>query len=181
MKSHSGRICPTISHYASSKFHDCHILYDDSIGPGFIQFFQHLPCIFQFAVVDDRVEGYEDLRSESVRISAQSGYVIDVISRGLSCPEPRPCDIYGIGTAVDCRDADVSVPCGSKKFQLPHGFPLSGGLLLERLELLLRLGAVLLVGSYFLIVFDSLLLVACLLVEDSDGEGIGVYVPCLRH
>ena len=38
----------------------------------------------------------------------------------LPCPERWSSDIYRIGTAVDGRDADVSVSRRSEKFEISH-------------------------------------------------------------
>ena len=105
-------------------FHYRHVLDYDGVSPCFPYLAHHFPYIIDFIVIDDGVQCDEYFCPEQVGMPAQPCYVADVIPGSLSCPESRSCNIYGIGTAVDCRDADVSVPCRSKKFKLSH--PLSG-------------------------------------------------------
>ena len=53
-------------------------------------------------------------------IFTQPSDVIDLIPGCLTCPELRTGYIHSIGTAVDCRDADICVSCRSKQFKFSH-------------------------------------------------------------
>ena len=94
------------------------VLDNDGIGAGVFYFMHQASCPVCFPVVEDCVESNEYSCPISVGISAERGDVPDVIPGGLSGPERRTRNIYGIGTAVDCRNADVTISCGSKKLRL---------------------------------------------------------------
>jgi hypothetical protein len=96
---------------------DAHVADDEGIHPGFL-LREHLAMdFFKFIIPEEDVDGYEHARPELVRMLAQAGYFFDRIARVLPSPELRAGDIYGIGTAVDRSDADVSISCRSQKFQ----------------------------------------------------------------
>ena len=46
--------------------------------------------------------------------------VLDAVAGGLPRSEVGASYIYGIGTAVDGRDADFKISCRSKQFETPH-------------------------------------------------------------
>ena len=96
---------------------DAHVADDKCVHPGFL-LGEHLAVdFFQFVIPQEDVHGDENLRPESVCIFAQPGDILYFVPGVFPCPELRPGDIYGIGTAVNRSDADVSIPCRRKKFQ----------------------------------------------------------------
>ena len=74
----------------------------------------------QFVIIDDRIDRQEDTHTEPVGVGAKGSNVLQTVARRLAGTEPRPRDIYGIGTAVDGCDADVQIPGGSKKLEGTH-------------------------------------------------------------
>ena len=105
---------------ASGQFQQGEILDNDGVGSGLFNTEHHFMDVFQLAVEDDGVESYEDPRPVSVGVGTQCPDIFNAVSGGLSGSECRPGNIYGIGTAVDGRDADIHIPCRSKKFQEFH-------------------------------------------------------------
>ena len=87
---------------------------------GFLQLFHQPAGVFQLMSVDDGVECGENPCPEPVGVAAQPLDVLYGISGRLPGPEFGPGDIHGIGTAVYCRDADVSCPGGSQEFKISH-------------------------------------------------------------
>ncbi len=77
-------------------------------------------CGFHFVIGERSIEGDKDSCSETVGVIAQLRYVVDAVAGGFSRSEERTADIYGIGTAVDGRDADFFVPGRGEEFKTPH-------------------------------------------------------------
>ena len=74
-------------------------------------------CLVKLFLVQYCIESDKNAATESVGMAAQDGKVLHAVSGRSPCSELRPCHIHGIGTAVDCRDADILIPCRSKKFE----------------------------------------------------------------
>ena len=65
--------------------------------------------LLKLGIFYDGVEGHEDSGPETVGIVAEFADVLETVACGLPCPEVGTGDIYGIGTAVDSRDADFLI------------------------------------------------------------------------
>ena len=91
------------------------VLDDECVAAGLRSLEHCLPGRFQFVLVDERVEGQKYLYAELMGISGQFGDVIEAVARGFPGTERGAGDIYGIGTAVYGRDADVLILSRSKK------------------------------------------------------------------
>ena len=98
----------------------CKVLDYKGVCPGIPESMHQSSGLLQLIVIQDGVEGDEYPRPEPVRIPAQVFDVLHAVPGGLSCPECGTGNIYGIGTAVYCCNADVTVSRGSQKFQLPR-------------------------------------------------------------
>ena len=82
---------------------------------------QHLSVEFlQLIVANLDVVGYEDAGSELVGVATEFRDVFETVAGCLAGPEIRAGDIYGIGTAVNGRDADFQISCGRQKLQTVH-------------------------------------------------------------
>ena len=113
-------ILADVSDAVSGHFHHGEILYDEGVSSRLL-YLKHLAvCLFKLIIEQDCVEGDEYLRPVFMCMTAQLPDVIDGVSGSLSCSEPRSGYIHSIGTAVDCRDADICVSCRSKQFKLSH-------------------------------------------------------------
>ena len=109
-----------ISDSSSGHFHHGHVLDYDGVGSGLL-YIQHEPvCVLQFRIVEYGVQCDEYPGTETVRIFTKPPDVFNVVSGSLSCSELRPGYIHSIGTAVNCRDADLQISCRSKQFQSSH-------------------------------------------------------------
>ena len=95
---------------------------DKGIGAGLLRG-KHLRVhLFFLPLAQADIKRHEHPRAIAVGVRAEPRNVPDGIACGLAGPEIRTGDIDGIGTAVDGRDADVSVPCRSEEFEFPHYF-----------------------------------------------------------
>ena len=99
------------------------ILGDDGVHPRVPGLLQKPFGGRKLRVVKYRVESQEYPRPELVGIFAKPPDVLHRVPGVLPRPELRPRDIYRIGTAVDGRDADVSVSRRGEKFKFSHYFP----------------------------------------------------------
>lgn len=80
---------------------------------------QALPSL-QLVVANLDIVGHEDAGPELVGIAAEFRDVFETVAGGFAGPEIRAGDIYGIGTAVNGRDADFQISCGRQKLQTVH-------------------------------------------------------------
>ena len=99
------------------------VLHDDGIDTGVLRRPEQPLRLGKFTVVQDGVEGKEDPCSEAPGVGAQTGDVVHRVACRLPCAEGGAGDIDGIGTAVDGCDADIRIPCRSKKFEVSHYLP----------------------------------------------------------
>ena len=88
---------------------DTKVLHYQCVHPGIVQLPYHPLRLPEFILKDDGVHGGVDFRREFMGIGCQRGDVFHRISRNGTRPETGPGDIYGIGTAVNRRDADVFI------------------------------------------------------------------------
>ena len=91
------------------------VLHDECIDPGLHGLKDGLPRSLQFLLVDKRIESKEDFGPETAGVCRQLSDVGETVAGSLPGSECRSCDIYGIGTAVYSRDADVLIPGRSQK------------------------------------------------------------------
>ena len=96
------------------------ILGDDSIDSRLSRFSKQPFCVRKLVIIKDGVECQEYPRSKEVGIFTKPSDILHGVACVLAGTERRSGDIHGIGTAVDCCDADVSVSCRSKKFEVRH-------------------------------------------------------------
>ena len=99
---------------------DRKVLRDDCVHPGGLGPGKQPFGLGELIIKKNRVECQEYARSEPVGIFRESPDALQRVSGCLPRPERRPGDIHGIGTAVNRRDADVSISCRSKKFEELH-------------------------------------------------------------
>ena len=139
------------------------------IGTGILCGQHQLAGIFKLAVIQDSVESNEYSCSVAAGMAAKRPDVFNTVSGCLPCTEPWACHIYGIGTAVYRRNADVYISGGSKKFQIP-GLAISHlSVTFKGSHLLLCSCSVFCVVGNLLVVSASLCIVAELLGENRYG------------
>ena len=82
---------------------------------------EHLPVeLIQLIVANLDIVGHKDTGAELVGMIAEFRNFFETVARSLACPEIRTGNIYGIGTAVNSRDADFQISCGRQKLQKVH-------------------------------------------------------------
>ena len=96
------------------------VLNNQGIGSGLLVIEHQTVALLQFTFEDESVDGNENTRPETVGVFAEPGNLRNRIAGIFPCPERRPCDIHGIGTAVNCRDADIRISCRSQKLEISH-------------------------------------------------------------
>ena len=104
----------------AGKAGESEVLDDYGIHSRILQGQKHVAGLAVFTVIDYGVQGGENPCPEPVRMYAKPPYVLHRITGSLPCSEFGTCYIHGIGTAVDCRNADVSRPGRSQQFKFPH-------------------------------------------------------------
>ena len=102
------------------KLNHSQVLDNHRICSGSSDILQHPPSLLQFILKKNRIQGHEDSCPETMGVRTKPRNLPDFIPRSLPCTEFRSGNIDRIGTAVNCRDADVSISCRSKEFQLTH-------------------------------------------------------------
>ena len=63
----------------------------------------------QFVIAHRYVEGYEHPHAKAMCMGAEPLYLFDGVTGRLARPEIGPRNIHGIGTAINCCDADVCI------------------------------------------------------------------------
>ena len=82
---------------------------------------EHLPVeLIQLIVANLDIVGHKDTGAELVGVATEFRDVFETVAGCLAGPEIRAGDIYGIGTAVNGRDADFQISCGRQKLQTVH-------------------------------------------------------------
>ena len=95
---------------------------DERIGARLLRAQQLRVRLLLLAVAPQRVECHEDADTETVRVRTEFRNVLKGVAGRLAGAEFRPCDIYGIGTAVDGCDADILRPGRSQQLERLHYF-----------------------------------------------------------
>ena len=85
------------------------VLHKDGVNAGFVEIPDKRSCLRQFLIAEQGVDRGIYPRAEAVGIFREDGNVRHGIPGGFPCSERRSCDIYGIGTAVYCCNADVLI------------------------------------------------------------------------
>ena len=93
------------------------VLYYESVYPSPGQIADKLTDKGQFFLIYYGIDCGIDPYAEAMCVFAQAGYVLYGIGCRSTCPETGTGDINGIGTAINCCDADVRCLCGCKEFQ----------------------------------------------------------------
>ena len=96
------------------------VLNDQGVGTGIGKLPDKFPYFRQFAFIYNGIDGSQDPHPEPVCVGAQPPDILHGIAGILPGSESWPCNIHGIGTAVNCRDADFRIPCGGKEFEFRH-------------------------------------------------------------
>ena len=98
------------------------IPYDKRVGTGILDLPAEGADLLLLPLVKADIDRYEHSRPEFMGIVAKTRYLSDGITGVLAGPESRACDVNGIGTAVNCRDADISRSRRSEKFKGGHPY-----------------------------------------------------------
>lgn len=98
------------------KLEQPHVLHDQRIDARIVKLPRQLARLFDLGVVEDGVEGNEDLCVKAMRKLDKPRNVRNRIRRPGTRTESRPADIHGIGPMLDGLDADIGIPCRRKEF-----------------------------------------------------------------
>ena len=106
--------------YAVAHFQYGRVLHDEGIYAGLFECFHQLAGLGDFLGLQQRIDRRIDVHTVAVRIFAQPCDIFNGIAGRLPGTESGPCDIDGIGPAVNGCDADVRRTRGCKQFQCFH-------------------------------------------------------------
>ena len=94
-------------------FQNAQILNDDGVTTGIVGTENSLSCLFQFVVIYDSIQSQIDFDPELMGIFCQFCYIFKTVACLLSSSKRGAGYIYGIGTAINCCNADVFIFCRS--------------------------------------------------------------------
>ena len=101
---------PSIAVGASVRhLQDCQVLYDNGIHAGLFRPAHQGISLLELIIIYDGVLCHENPGPEPMCIGAELLQIFHTVSGRLPCAECRTCNINGIGTAVNGRDADFYV------------------------------------------------------------------------
>ena len=91
------------------EFEQPHVLDDQCIGAGFVNFPGQLAGFFKLIVAQDGVERDENLCPEAMCKIAQASDFGDIVASAIAGAESRATDIDGVGPVLDGFDAEIGV------------------------------------------------------------------------
>ena len=97
---------------------DTHILNQNGIHTRLVELVYQLPGSLQLVIIDNGIDGYENLHRKLVGILTKPADVVKAIARRSPGTEARRPDIYRISTMVDGSHAALQVLGGCQQFQL---------------------------------------------------------------
>ena len=97
---------------------NCHILHNKRICPYAVKPVDKCAHLLQLLLVQDGIDCHINTRIKGVRIAYKLLYLLQGVACGLPCAKRLGCNIYSIGTAAYCRNADISIFGWSQKLKL---------------------------------------------------------------
>ncbi|MCY1393481.1 hypothetical protein D9M71_83790 [compost metagenome] len=95
---------------------DPHVLHDQRVDAGVVEFVDQLACRLQLVVVEDGVEGDEHPHMEAVGELHQPGDFRHFVAGVVAGAEARAADVHGIGAMQDGLAGDIDVAGGAEQF-----------------------------------------------------------------
>ena len=99
------------------EFKQAHVLDDQRVDAGFVQFPGQPAAAFEFRIVQDGIECNEDLGPETVGEVTQAPDLGDIVAGAVAGAEGGAADIDGIGAVLDGFDAEIGVLGRGEEFE----------------------------------------------------------------